>query len=590
MRAFVKKIRDYISFKKVFLRVRKPVERKRLTGFLVLCLCVILLLGLGLRLYRMNSKSFWYDESALSVYVAEHQLAELIVPEGFNHPGLFFVFLKIFMAVSSCPETWRILSVFFGVATIFILFQLSRFLFDSKTGLLASLLLALSSLHLFYSQEIGVYAMFAFFATWYIFDLLCLIARRRQTPWDYIRFTFLSLALLLSHYFSIIIIVLMTAYCALHYDRRNRIFIVGIAIIQSSLLLIVGGALMPFLEYFIKEGCLSIAWIQYVSLFEAFVALLTSFSYGGTHFGGADIFISLADYGIIPLLAVINLFLILVGMIVPMVKKEKREMRQRVVLVALWLFLPTILLIFISKIAFPLFVVRHVLFCLPAFCLLIAVGLRQIPFRIVRYIVLLALVFFNGLSLDFYYTHEMKTPWKEAVTYLKDKGLSSNNMLVCNPYYERVCIFLNYPNIEESFKYNRNYLRVISVNMLEKLLEYDKEGIYYISTKKLHQHQAPSVEYRKGDRIYFVQSRFAGTEPGIFEANSLLSWLKVRRAKNEEGIGSSYDPDKARAIITSACNIENEIIIDHTGEIHTLNQEQNEFVVTGLHIIVGVLR
>ncbi len=146
---------------------------------------LILILALALRLPLLNA-SFWLDEAAQFIESVRPLAQQFDIREDFQPPLMHLItFLGIRLGELlglGTSEWWvRFLpSLLPGLITIWATYRLSLSLkFSQKTALLASLLLATSSLHIFYSQELRPYslpAMWGLLATWQMMELL---ARRR---------------------------------------------------------------------------------------------------------------------------------------------------------------------------------------------------------------------------------------------------------------------------------------------------------------------------------------------------------------------------------------------------------------------------
>lgn len=121
----------------------------------------VFLLGLLLRLYDLNRFSPWFDE-ALCIFKAKNLIPLLNGSGMANNPPLYFIFLHLWSQIATSVGFLRMLSVGFGMATLILVFWLGRIIWDSKTGLLAMLFLAVSPLHIYYSQEIKMYSMNCF--------------------------------------------------------------------------------------------------------------------------------------------------------------------------------------------------------------------------------------------------------------------------------------------------------------------------------------------------------------------------------------------------------------------------------------------
>jgi len=109
---------------------------------------LILVLALGLRLTSL-SQSFWLDEATSGIVARDLSFKQIIInfsPADF-HPPLYYILLKVWSLFLGTGEiALRSLSVLFGLAAIYLVFLIGEKLFNRKTGLLASLLLATSGL------------------------------------------------------------------------------------------------------------------------------------------------------------------------------------------------------------------------------------------------------------------------------------------------------------------------------------------------------------------------------------------------------------------------------------------------------------
>lgn len=124
-----------------------------------LALLLILLLATGLRFYRLDAQSFWNDEGN-AARAAERSLDLILdTAEGDVHPPGYYLALHFWRALMGQSEfALRALSAMCGILTVALTYGLSRRLLGSGVGLLGALLVALSPLAIYYSQEARMYA------------------------------------------------------------------------------------------------------------------------------------------------------------------------------------------------------------------------------------------------------------------------------------------------------------------------------------------------------------------------------------------------------------------------------------------------
>lgn len=137
--------------------------------FSLRCMTLILLMALVLRLVALGTRSLWYDET-FAVLFSEKGLNAMLYgtltqTQGIAadvHPLLYYTTLDGWMGVfGESPILVRLLSVFFGLISLALLFRLTRDLFDVRTALLAALIGAIAPFEIQYSQEARMYALLA---------------------------------------------------------------------------------------------------------------------------------------------------------------------------------------------------------------------------------------------------------------------------------------------------------------------------------------------------------------------------------------------------------------------------------------------
>lgn len=118
----------------------------------------IILLGAWLRLYQLGAESLWFDEgwTALVSQLEGQELRHAL----WTLPFPFYYLLMSFWAKAGNSEFWlRLFSALAGILSLPLLFQLARVTLGRRTAHMATLLLAVSPLHIWYSQEARMYAL-----------------------------------------------------------------------------------------------------------------------------------------------------------------------------------------------------------------------------------------------------------------------------------------------------------------------------------------------------------------------------------------------------------------------------------------------
>lgn len=148
-----------------------------------LSLLIILLLGFALRLYHLAHLSLWLDEShsIFAAHLATPRLLEFVASR--SHPPLYFLQLRGWMVLGDGEFVVRFLSVVWGTLGIAALYALGRRLLGARTGTLAALLLAVSPIHVWHSQDARMYTLLLFLAILSSYLLLRALATPRPALW-----------------------------------------------------------------------------------------------------------------------------------------------------------------------------------------------------------------------------------------------------------------------------------------------------------------------------------------------------------------------------------------------------------------------
>ena len=140
---------------KIFSKIRKWrasfVLLAILSSFLVIVFSTI------------SKASIWFDE-AFSAYIIRFSFADIWRYTSVDvHPPLYYFCLKIWsLFFGKSDLALRSMSAVFGVLTILAAYLLVKRLFNKKTALISSGLLAISPMLIRYSQEARMYTMVAF--------------------------------------------------------------------------------------------------------------------------------------------------------------------------------------------------------------------------------------------------------------------------------------------------------------------------------------------------------------------------------------------------------------------------------------------
>jgi len=148
-------------------------------------MAMILLLALCLRLVRLGTFSYWHDE--VHNLIASEDLYALIFHGNLvsNHPPLPYVLVAAWRALGMDASEWlmRLLPAFAGTATVGAMFVLTRRIADLRAAIAASLLLAISPLHVYHSQDLKEYIYLPFVAQIMVLFFYRAIENNKRADW-----------------------------------------------------------------------------------------------------------------------------------------------------------------------------------------------------------------------------------------------------------------------------------------------------------------------------------------------------------------------------------------------------------------------
>ena len=196
----------------------EPGHRGRNLRFPIL---LVILCSWALRLYRLDTQSFWYDEGH-SAYLASLPVAENLEWSASELiPPLHSFVLAIWLPVAGWTEfAARFLSVGEGVMVVAVLVRLGREWDSPLAGLLTGFLSALSPFYVWHSQNARMYMLEALLGTLATLVLFRALRRPRQRAL-WVSFAVLELGALHSHVTAALLVGFHLVMLAV-FGRRSR--------------------------------------------------------------------------------------------------------------------------------------------------------------------------------------------------------------------------------------------------------------------------------------------------------------------------------------------------------------------------------
>lgn len=378
---------------------------------------VITLVAFFVRVMSLGGQSLWRDELDSRWFAAAPYLKLLrqIFAEGHNG-FLYYMMLRPWIAITGVSEyALRFPSAVMGTLAVPAGYVLARQLgFSRQVGLLLALLLATSPYLVWYSQEVKMYTILL------VVVLLALIAYLKALAGDGSRWWVAFVAAVsLSFYLHILAPLMLPVYgvIALVYwpqtARHWRAWLASMACLTLPYLPLVAWQL-PFLTTQYNSGH------PFYPLREQTYLMLKLYSSGLVRFIGVG---SIA----------LTVFLLLVGLFL-WSRPASRFWRQRWVLAA-WLLLP-FFGIYLISLRVPVFEDRYLMYILPAFYLLLALGLALLS-RYSRLLAALCLALVLAVNLAGIWHQQrgpIKADFRAVGAYLSSQARPPAAIIVQTPY------------------------------------------------------------------------------------------------------------------------------------------------------------
>jgi mannosyltransferase len=407
-------------------------------------LIAIVFAGAFLRLYQLEAESLWHDEMVSVGFAHLENLSRILeASKTDNNFPLYYTILHYWIAFFGDSEfSVRFPSALVGIFSVVAMYRVGCLLFGRNEGLVASLILALSSLHIYYSQEARVVELMTLLALLsFYFFLKTLSQGEFAARAGYVVCT---AALLYSHIYGLFVVFAQNLYyfaarllfagkVSLESTGQARGGAPGLGgwILLQALLLVLYVPGLVLLAGWILEPA-GRDWIQRPSL--------------------GSVYVSLGIYAGSPLLLVLLLALSLlatVGLI-----RTGTNGRKKLGLLLAWFFTPVALPVVISLLSSPVFHYRYGIVATPALYLLAAKGaqdastafaswgaLRREPTRAPRastawfLVAVAALAVLSSGVLWRYFNTVDKTQWREAAEHVEATA-QANDLVLVYPGYE----------------------------------------------------------------------------------------------------------------------------------------------------------
>jgi len=414
-----------------------------------LVLAIIILVGISLRLYKLDSQCLWYDETTkIASAKCQYTLREF-----FQHADpkevVYTLLLKIWMKIFGDSEfAVRSMSVLFGVLSVFFIYILASELFSETVGLISSFLLSISPFHIYYSQQNLLYTLFLLLAI--LSTLIFVRVYNTNKKILYLAYFIVNILLCYTHFFGLYILLIHNA--SLYFFKKSDFFKKKWLITQGLLIILV--VFFIFLILYMEPRPNQIGQLDWISKpnFGLIIDTLKALAYGGEKLaqGGNGLEIGAGRLTVAKLLILIYALLLMkAGLLYKIFTVDKGSLsntsifkKQKIIFLFSWLVIPVLLTFIFSFLFFPVYVVRYLIIIIPAFLILLALGILNIKSLKKKLFVFFLILILDSQAL-FVYFHPIETPsWREISSKVKEMA-APEDMLVFVPL-EQIVSFAYY--------------------------------------------------------------------------------------------------------------------------------------------------
>jgi mannosyltransferase len=364
-----------------------------------------------LRFCNLGKESIWHDEGfSISVaHLSWHALWRVVSTSEANM-ALYYLLLHVWTSFGESEVLVRSLSAVAGLLTLPVFFVLGRRMFNSRVALIASFLLATNAFHIYYSQEARGYSLAVLLTT--LSSLFFIRGIESRTRWDWVWYVLTATLASYSHFFAWLIIGAqwISLFALSPHSVPWRKFVASAVSI--------GCLCLPLFAYILRDNSGHLDWASRPT-FSDFFQMLGEFA--GLRFRLLGVVFSAACFAAVFFAA-----------------REWRSLtrefeRWHFVFLLSWFVIPVLLTFGISQWK-PIYADRFLIVCLPAFLLLVSVGLSRISPRWAQVIIFLVIAIWTIRCLWRYETEFEKEDWRSASAYVLSQETRADGLFFYLPF------------------------------------------------------------------------------------------------------------------------------------------------------------
>lgn len=442
-----------------------------------LILGLILVAGFLLRIYKLSSQSIWLDE-AYSIYHSQQNFMHVISLKD-TSPQLYNVLLYFWIKFTGISAfSVRLLSVFFGTASVFIIYLLGCHIFNKKVGIYSALLVAFSPLHIYFSQEARTYSLF--FALTLLSMYFYSKLNKVKSKWIITGYLISTAFLIYSHLYALLIVLIQN----LHQLIVNRFKLsraVKAWLVIQFIVFIFYIPRMIQLPGIISDNFHS--WISRPSFLQLIYMIYNLFS--GMVF---------SSYGL-ALMLICSLLLL-------------RYKFGNNIFFTLWILIPLLLPFTFSLLFIPIFIPKYIYFVSLPLYIMASRSLLGMKAEI-RPILISAMIILSVATLLVQQNKTTKDPWNKAAEYIQTSNQKEDNVIIIASYeIMPFSYYFDQDCFQSNDLYTCSYKKgIYPVDSLQEVKKLDENSFWLIVSREAYNAETQIVLNYISDNYIETESR-----------------------------------------------------------------------------------
>lgn len=473
-----------------------------------------------MRIYDLGTESIWLDEAFSIDFSAYYSVGSIIEESASTqtHPPLYFILLHFWINLFGTSEVaTRSLSAIFGIISILLIYQVGSTLFNRKVGLISGFLSAISSYHIYYSQEARSYTFLLLLSLLSYFLFIKILRGDRR--WYYPCYFLTNLLLGYTHFYGLFIIASQALFFFLFWNKYKpqRVRFLGTLVISIIALLplvsLLGGKVVAIAE----RGF----WIREPQLIDILGSLARFTGSGGA---GQEFllftFITLVLFGLLSIRRLQGKWVWRrpLESLNGLSWSVRLESIEEELLLFLWLSLSIVIPFIESKIMTPIYLTKYMIGASPALYLLVAKGTDNLTNKRILYPVLAFVVLLSSFGLYSYYKSDVKPQWREVANFIEISSKVDTDVAVfCASYIQRPFAYY-YKGELQQFGIGKNVEDTQELAALVDNAVQEKDRLWLILA---HVDQKapirPYLEDRYGIEAVLLEQKFKGILVILFD-------------------------------------------------------------------------